>query len=83
MNNYNVQEEEAMVKFEEIVEDAWKDFNEEWIKPTIVPREILARFLGLAQLSDVFYKHDIDGYTDPVNLVKPDIIGTLVNPITI
>jgi hypothetical protein len=82
MNHYNVSEEKAMVKVREITEDAWNDFNEEWIKST-VPREILSRLLGFAQLSDVCYKEDIDGYTKPDKLLKPHIIATLVDPVII
>lgn len=40
MKNYDVSEEEASVKVEEIGNDAWKDLNEEWINKEIrnIPR---------------------------------------------
>ncbi|KAL3537129.1 hypothetical protein ACH5RR_000495 [Cinchona calisaya] len=81
MKHYNVSEQEALEKFGEIAEDAWKDINEEFLKPrTAMPREILMRFLNIARVVDVFYKHREDGFTNPHKVLKPSIIALLVDP---
>ncbi|KAL3537128.1 hypothetical protein ACH5RR_000494 [Cinchona calisaya] len=81
MKHYNVSEQEALEMFEEIAEDAWKDINEEFLKPSsAMPRKILMRFLNIARVVDVFYKHREDGFTNPHKVLKPSIIALLVDP---
>ncbi|PIN19320.1 Viridiflorene synthase [Handroanthus impetiginosus] len=79
MNEYGVSEEEAMKEFRNIAENAWKDMNEEFVKDNGVSMEIMKRVVNLARLSDVIYKHNQDGYTEPEKVLKPFIIGLLVN----
>ncbi|KAL3528227.1 hypothetical protein ACH5RR_012883 [Cinchona calisaya] len=84
MKHYNVSEQEALEKFEEIAEDAWKDINEEFLIPSAtMPREILMRFLNIARVVDVFYKHREDGFTNPHKVLKPSIIALLVDPVSV
>nr|XP_027083589.1 viridiflorene synthase-like [Coffea arabica]XP_027102276.1 viridiflorene synthase-like [Coffea arabica] len=64
MKDYNVSEEEAMKKFEEMCEDTWKIMNEERSRLTTIPREILKVILNLARVCEVVYKHRGDGFTD-------------------
>ncbi|CDP18842.1 unnamed protein product [Coffea canephora] len=64
MKDYNVSEEEAMEKFEEMCEDTWKVMNEECLRSTTIPREILKVILNLARTCEVVYKHRGDGFTD-------------------
>ncbi|CAI9117679.1 OLC1v1019128C1 [Oldenlandia corymbosa var. corymbosa] len=85
MNSFNVSEEEAIKKFEEIVEDAWKEINEELLMPATdtMPREILMVFLNLARILDVTYKHNLDGYTDPALVLEPHIVDVLLDLIVL
>ncbi|KAM3359804.1 vetispiradiene synthase 2-like [Capsicum galapagoense] len=78
-NNLSV--EEASADLSEIAENAWKDLNNECIKPTSVPTEILMRVVNLTRLIDVVYKNNQDGYSDPKNNVKSVIEALLINPI--
>ncbi|KAK4367087.1 hypothetical protein RND71_014967 [Anisodus tanguticus] len=81
MRDYGVSTEEAMEKFQEMAETAWKDVNEGILRPTLVSAEILTRILNLARIIDVTYKHNQDGYTHPEKVLKPHIIALLVDSI--
>ncbi|XP_060186327.1 vetispiradiene synthase 2-like [Lycium barbarum] len=83
MRDYGVSTEEAMVKFHEMAETAWKDVNEGILRPAPVSAEILTRILNLSRIIDVTYKHNQDGYTHPEKVLKPHIIALLVDSIEI
>ncbi|KAJ8543868.1 hypothetical protein K7X08_025486 [Anisodus acutangulus] len=83
MRDYDVSTEEAMAKFHEMAETAWKDVNEGILRPTPVSTEILTRILNLARIIDVTYKNNQDGYTHPEKVLKPHIIALLVDSIEI
>ncbi|XP_060167416.1 viridiflorene synthase [Lycium barbarum] len=83
MRDYDVSTEVAMDKFQEMAEIAWKDMNEEILRPTPVSTEILTRILNLARNIDVIYKHNQDGYTHPEKVLKPHIVAVLVDSIEI
>ncbi|XP_070031393.1 5-epi-aristolochene synthase-like [Nicotiana tomentosiformis] len=81
MRDNCVSTEEAMNKFQEMAEIAWKDVNEGILRPTSVSTEILSRILNLARMIDVAYKNNQDGYTHPEKVLKPHIISLLVDSI--
>ncbi|XP_055816519.1 vetispiradiene synthase 1-like [Solanum dulcamara] len=83
MRDHGVSTEEAMEKFQEMAEIAWKDVNEGILRPTPVSTQILTRILNLARIIDVTYKHNQDGYTHPEKVLKPHIIALLVDSIEI
>lgn len=83
MRDYGVSTEEAMNKFQEMGETAWKDANEGILRPVPVSTEILTRILNLVRIIDVTYKNNQDGYTHPEKVLKPHIIALLVNSIAI
>ncbi|KAL3500442.1 hypothetical protein ACH5RR_039535, partial [Cinchona calisaya] len=83
MNHYNVSEEEAMNKLEDITQEAWEDINEEFLKPAAMPREMVMVLLNLARMIDVAYKHREDGFTDPIKVLKPHIVAVLVDQIIV
>ncbi|XP_009794139.1 vetispiradiene synthase 3-like [Nicotiana sylvestris] len=83
MRDYGVSTEEAMNKFQEMAEIAWKDVNEGILRPTPVSTEILTRILNLSRMIDVAYKNNQDGYTHPEKVVKPHIIALLVDSIKV
>ncbi|KAM3360295.1 5-epi-aristolochene synthase 2-like isoform X1 [Capsicum galapagoense] len=80
---YGVSTEEAMIKFSEIAEAAWKDINEGMLRPSPVTMEFLTPILNLVRLIDVVYKHNQDGYTHPEKVLKPHIVALLVDSIKI
>ncbi|KAL3355509.1 hypothetical protein AABB24_019538 [Solanum stoloniferum] len=84
MRDYGVSTEEAMNKFQEMGETAWKDVNEGILWPVRpVSTEILTRILNLVRIVDVTYKRNQDGYTHPEKVLKPHIIALLVDSIAI
>ncbi|KAE8704277.1 putative Terpene synthase 21 [Hibiscus syriacus] len=81
MKQHNLSEQLTLKAFEKLLEDAWKDVNEECMRSTCIPRDLLLRHLNLARASYLFYKHG-DGYTHP-EYVKDDIRALFVDPIPI
>ncbi|KAK3200100.1 hypothetical protein Dsin_023515 [Dipteronia sinensis] len=70
MKQYRVTRAEAIKKLNIIIENAWKDINQESMKPTAVPMEILLPVAtNGARVAKVAYKEN-DGYTDPKYLKK-------------
>ncbi|KAL5803917.1 hypothetical protein ACOSQ3_030717 [Xanthoceras sorbifolium] len=65
MKEYSSSMKETAEKFGIIFENVWKDMNEEWMKPTTVPMEILLRVANLRRLMEVTY---MDGYANPQHL---------------
>ncbi|XP_060672679.1 alpha-copaene synthase-like [Ziziphus jujuba] len=80
MEQHGVEAEEAYKMLHQEIENAWKDINQELMKPTAVATPVLDCVLNLARMSDVSYK-DGDSYTNP-HLIKDTISLLLVDPIT-
>ncbi|GMJ10482.1 terpene synthase 21 [Hibiscus trionum] len=81
MRQHTLSEELTLKDFKKLLEDAWKDINEECMRPTAVPRDLLLRPLNFARASYLCYKHG-DGYTN-WEYMKDDIFALFVNPIPI
>ena len=82
MKQYSVSiEEEVYAIFQNEIVDAWKDINQEFLKPTAVPMPFLERVLNLSRAMDVIYKED-DGYTN-AHLIKDYVSSLIVNPLVI
>ena len=79
MKQHSVKEEEAYKLLGEEIENAWKDINQEFLKPTAVANCLLERVLNLTRVTDVMYTGD-DCYTNPHKL-KHNIGLLLVHPI--
>uniref|UniRef100_A0A2N9IH01 Terpene synthase metal-binding domain-containing protein n=1 Tax=Fagus sylvatica TaxID=28930 RepID=A0A2N9IH01_FAGSY len=62
MKQHGVSEQVVHDELKRQVDDAWKDINEECMRPTVVPMPLLMRVLNLARVIDVIYKES-DGYT--------------------
>ncbi|KAI3469925.1 hypothetical protein Pfo_026588 [Paulownia fortunei] len=83
MKENGVTKEEAMTKFSEIATNAWKDINEECLRPSSNSKDVLMRILNLERIIDVTYRNNEDGYTHPEKVMKPHIIALFVDPIEI
>ncbi|KAL5802256.1 hypothetical protein ACOSQ4_030561 [Xanthoceras sorbifolium] len=81
MKEYGLSMKETAEKFDVIFENAWKDMNEECMKPTTIPMEILLRVANIGRLMEVTYK-DMDGYTNPQYL-RDDITKLFIDQIPI
>lgn len=64
MNQYGVTREKAVEMIQKMIEDAWKDSNQAFLKPTAVPAAILNVVLNNSRVMDVLYK-DCDSFTNP------------------
>lgn len=82
MKEYGVRKEEAHTKIRNIIENYWKDLNEEYFKVdvTIIPRVLLMPIINLTRVSEFMYK-DEDAYTFSKNNLKCVISEILVDPI--
>ncbi|XP_019190267.1 PREDICTED: (-)-germacrene D synthase-like [Ipomoea nil] len=80
MKEYGKSKEETTTELQEQVINAWKDINQECLKPTVFPMPILTRILNLTRVVDLLY-HNGDWYTHSKTKLKQIITSTLVNPI--
>ncbi|XP_031247789.1 probable terpene synthase 6 [Pistacia vera] len=81
MKQYGASREEAIKEFNTMISNAWKDINEECMKPTVVSMEILRRVVNIARLVNVFYKNK-DGISFP-ECLKDYITKLFIEPIPI
>nr|GMD52679.1 (-)-germacrene D synthase-like isoform X2 [Ipomoea batatas] len=80
MKEYGKTKEETVKELLEQVTKAWKDINQECLKPTIFPMPILTRILNLTRALHYIYD-DKDSYTHSNTIMKDFITSMLVNPI--
>ncbi|KAK9005288.1 hypothetical protein V6N11_042731 [Hibiscus sabdariffa] len=76
MKQHNLSEELTLKYFEKLLEDAWKDVNEECMRPTAVPRDLIIRPLNFARASYLFYKHVNEGVLCKVYQQVYDPLGS-------
>ncbi|KAK9266319.1 hypothetical protein L1049_001659 [Liquidambar formosana] len=67
MKQHDVSELEVCEEFRRQVTNAWKDINQECLKPIAMPMPILMRVVNFARVMDVVYKEE-DGYTSGIAL---------------
>ena len=82
MKQHGVSEQVVHNEFNRQVANAWKDINEECIRPTIVPMPLIMRVLNLTRVVDVFYKEG-DSYTHVGKEMKDNVASVLLDPIPI
>ncbi|KAF8032174.1 hypothetical protein BT93_D1184 [Corymbia citriodora subsp. variegata] len=82
MKEKGISEKEANEELQKRVVDAWKDINEEFLRPTEVPMPILMRILNLSRVIDVLYTNG-DHYTHSKTKVKEHITSLFVSPLPI
>ncbi|XP_062081065.1 alpha-humulene synthase-like [Humulus lupulus] len=80
MNQYGVSEQAAVDELNRQVVNAWKETNEEFIRPTAVPSSILVRVLNFSRVIDLLYKDD-DGYTRVGKVTKDSVAALLIDSV--
>lgn len=80
--HHGITEQEAEKLMWKMVDDAWKDVNEELLRPTPVPVALLRRSLNLTRIIELLYKGR-DGYTHSGTETKDLVAALLVNPIPV
>ncbi|XP_015965435.1 probable terpene synthase 2 [Arachis duranensis] len=82
MKEHGVSREEAIQESQKRVTDAWKDINEECLRPTQIPMPFLVRVVNLARYMAVMYK-DENSYTHAGGVMKEHIEALLVDLVPI
>ncbi|KAM3696452.1 hypothetical protein ACJW31_06G039500 [Castanea mollissima] len=82
MKQHGVSEQVVHNEFNRQVANAWKDINEECIRPIVVPMPLLMRVLNLTRVVDVFYKEE-DSYTHVGKEMKDNVASVFIDPIPI
>ena len=82
MKQHGVSEQVVHDEFNRQVANAWKDINEECIRPTFVPMPLLMHVLDLAWVRYVIYKEG-DGYTHIGKEMKNNVALVLIDPVPI
>ncbi|KAM3696524.1 hypothetical protein ACJW31_06G045400 [Castanea mollissima] len=82
MKQHGVSEQVVHDKLNEQVVDAWKDINEECLRPTAFPMPLLMRVLNLTRVIDVFYKEG-DDYTHVGKEMKENVALVPIDPVPI
>ncbi|KAJ4830631.1 hypothetical protein Tsubulata_036741, partial [Turnera subulata] len=67
IKEHGVSKKEAVEKIQKICEKSWKDINEEFMKPTVIPWLLLRHVVNLTRVTDAVYWRD-DAYTKPLVL---------------
>lgn len=81
MKQHGVSEEEVRKLFSRQIEDAWKDMNQELLRPSNqVPMPLLIRVLNLARVMDLLYKEE-DAYTHVGKVIRDGITSLLIDPL--
>jgi len=68
MKQYNISEKKAIEEIQKMNAAAWKDINEDCMRPTKAPMLLLQQFVNLVRVTEVFYGADDDAYTIPSSL---------------
>ncbi|CAI9757118.1 unnamed protein product [Fraxinus pennsylvanica] len=82
MNEKGSSKEDAFTELQKLVTNAWKDINQECLRPTVVPMDILMRVVNLARVINLIYR-DGDGYTNSKTKLRGFITDVLVEPVKI
>ncbi|KAK3433836.1 hypothetical protein EUGRSUZ_D01114 [Eucalyptus grandis] len=77
-----ISEQDAEEELQKRVVDAWKDINEEFLRPTVGPMPVLTLILNLSRVIDVLYTNG-DHYTHSKTKLKEHIASLFVNPLPI
>ncbi|KAF4359607.1 hypothetical protein F8388_003610 [Cannabis sativa] len=82
MIEHGVCEEEAYDELNKLIMNAWKEINEEFLKPTKVASPILLRALNFSRVMDLIFKFG-DGYTHVGKITKDIVAALLIHPISL
>ncbi|KAM6581694.1 hypothetical protein CsatA_005468 [Cannabis sativa] len=83
MKQYEVSEKEAIEELNKRVVNYWKEINEDFIRPTVMPFPILVRVLNVTKVLDLLYKNGDDQYTHVGKVFKESIAALLIDPIPV
>nr|AGW18155.1 terpene synthase 2 [Copaifera officinalis] len=82
MKQYGVPEDEAYKLLLKEMENAWKDLNEEYMKPSSIPKVVLDRVRNYMRANEFYYDRFVDNYTIGEGM-KDDVAAVFLDPIDI
>nr|Q49SP7.1 RecName: Full=Gamma-curcumene synthase; AltName: Full=PatTpsA [Pogostemon cablin]AAS86319.1 gamma-curcumene synthase [Pogostemon cablin] len=82
MKQHGASKQETISKFKLIIEDEWKNLNEEWAATTCLPKVMVEIFRNYARIAGFCYKNNGDAYTSP-KIVQQCFDALFVNPLRI
>ncbi|XP_042400241.1 alpha-humulene synthase-like [Zingiber officinale] len=82
MKQYGMDEKETYKKLMDMLEDAWKDHNNEYLNSTLVPRLLIERAMNFSRAMEEFYKYT-DTYSSSKTMMKDNISMVLVESVPI
>ncbi|CAN4075606.1 unnamed protein product [Withania somnifera] len=82
VKEFGCSKQEAYVRIEKLVVNAWQDINKDFLHPLPAPMPILMRVLNLTRAINLLYK-DEDIYTNSKTKLKDIIDKVLVQPFKI
>ncbi|THU43309.1 hypothetical protein C4D60_Mb00t07630 [Musa balbisiana] len=80
MKEYGTDVHVACKKLQGLVDDAWKEINEECLNPTAFSFALLERIINYSRIAENTYKY-VDGYTNSSTKTKEYISLLLVHPV--
>ncbi|KAL0435408.1 UNVERIFIED_CONTAM: Gamma-curcumene synthase [Sesamum radiatum] len=82
-NQYGVSNEETVNKFNELFENAWKDFNKEWsTEISTISKDMMEQLRNYARAAEVNYRNGRDAYANPQNIAG-QIAAVFMDPIVV
>lgn len=81
MKQYSVSEQLAYHELNKQVEKAWKDINQEFLRPTAIPMPLLTRVLNFARTGDFMYKGREDIFTNVGEVMKDNVASLFIDPV--
>lgn len=82
MKQHGVPKEDVYAEFQKQIVNAWKDMNQECLRPTAVAMPLLTRVFNLARVINLLYD-DFDGYSNSKTRTKDFITSVLIDPVPI
>ncbi|RVW33173.1 Valencene synthase [Vitis vinifera] len=83
MKQNSVSEQLAYRELNKQVEKAWKDINQEFLRPTAIPMHLLTRVLNFARTGEFMYKVREDRFTNVGEVLKDNIASLFIDPVSI
>ncbi|XP_062001426.1 (-)-alpha-pinene synthase-like isoform X2 [Rosa rugosa] len=80
IKQYGVSEKETIDVFNKQIVDAWKDMNEDLLRPNVVPMRALKLSVNFARVFDLFYKEE-DELTYVGKVAKRSVAALFVDPL--
>ncbi|KAJ9676237.1 hypothetical protein PVL29_024972 [Vitis rotundifolia] len=79
----SVSKQYAYQELNKQVEKAWKDINQEFLRPTAIPMPLLTWVLNFARTGDFMYKGREDIFTNAGEVIKDNISSLFIDPVSI